>query len=35
VIEEELVLPSEDVPEKDWQKELITINYCAWLSVKK
>ena len=29
---DDLALPSEDVPEKDWEKELVTINYCALIS---
>lgn len=28
----DLALPSEDLPEKEWEKEMITINYCAILS---
>lgn len=30
-IVKDLALASEDVPEKDWEKELVTINYCAIL----
>lgn len=28
---DDLVLASENVPEEDWEKELVTINYCALL----
>lgn len=28
-IVKDLALPSEDIPEQDWEKELVTINYCA------
>ena len=27
----DLALPAEDVPEEDWEKELVTINYCCLL----
>lgn len=31
VIQDELVLPAEDVPKEKWQEELVTLNYCAIL----
>jgi 2-polyprenyl-3-methyl-5-hydroxy-6-metoxy-1,4-benzoquinol methylase len=30
-IVKDLALPADDIPEKDWEKELVTINYCAIL----
>jgi 2-polyprenyl-3-methyl-5-hydroxy-6-metoxy-1,4-benzoquinol methylase len=30
-IESELVLPADDIPKELWQKELVTLNYCALL----
>ena len=34
-IVDDLALAAEDVPEKDWEKELVTINYCALLEHDK
>lgn len=31
VIQDELVLPAEDIPKEKWQEELVTLNYCAIL----
>ncbi len=33
-IDKDFISPTEDIPRKNWQKEKIAINYCAFLSLK-